>query len=181
MRNILIASFFVFFLNSCASTGLFFQTYETCFQYNFHPAVASTLSTLTSTTINVPLSILKRKSQTRHNLKSFHYEKTSFLEKFKNTYFISCAKKIPKNSLKYYIYESFLVLLWPYLNPGLCGAISSLISSRKTLASFFPSIIIIKITLEQTFQIINFLEKLIPKLKLQEICLSSLNLEEISL
>lgn len=125
-------------LCSCTTTGIFFNTYETCFQNNVSPAIASTLSTLTSTTAHVPLSILKRKAQTNDNIKKFDYRKTSFFDKFKSIYFVSCGKKIPKNIIKYSIYENSLKFLWPHFNPFICGAASSLLASLISNTIMFP-------------------------------------------
>merc|ERR1711991_342314 len=59
--------------------------------------------------------------------------------------------------------------------------ISFLISCFKILASFFPSIIIIKINLEQTFQKQNFLKTLALKLISLEKYLLNLSLVKIVL
>tara|TARA_B100001989_G_scaffold252738_1_gene235937 strand:- start:2307 stop:2990 length:684 start_codon:yes stop_codon:yes gene_type:complete len=125
-------------LCTCAATGVFYQTYETCFENKLSPAIASTLSTITSTTVHVPLSILKRKIQTKNNIQKFNFAKTSFLDKFKNIYFVSCVKKIPKNILKYSIYENSLKFLWLYFDPIACGAISSFMASLISNTVMFP-------------------------------------------
>jgi hypothetical protein len=125
-------------LCTCAATGVFFQTYETCFENNISPAMASTLSTITSTTVHVPLSILKRKIQTKNNVQKFESTKTSLWEKFKNIYIIYCSKKIPENMLKYSIYENSLKVLWLYFDPIVCGAISSFMASLVSNTIMFP-------------------------------------------
>jgi len=125
-------------LCTCATTGVFFRTYETCFQNNLSPAIASTFSTLASTTVHVPLNILKRNSQTKKNVQKFDFRRASFFDKFKNIYFITCAKKIPKNILKYSIYENSLKILWIYFDPVVCGAFSSLLASFISNTVMFP-------------------------------------------
>lgn len=119
------------------STCIFFQTYEKFLTSN-NAATASIVSTFTSSAINVPLNILKRKSQTSINIQEFNFVKTSFFDKFKNIYFITCAKKIPKNMIKYSIYENSLKVLWPYFSPSICGGLSALFSSLISNMIIFP-------------------------------------------
>ena len=147
-------------LCSCAATGVFFQTYETCFENKLSPAIASTMSTLTSTSVHVPLSILKRKIQTKNNIQKFNFAKTSFLYKFKNIYIVSCVKKIPKNILKYSIYENFLKVLWLHFDPFVCGAISSLMASLISNTVMFPiETAIVKVSCGINKNIFDFFKK----------------------
>ncbi len=122
--------------NTCATTGIFFQVYETCLANNLNPGISSTASTLASTIVNTPLNILKRNSQKKYN--NLITQNTNFLKKYNAMYITTIFKKVPENFIKYCIYENILKNIWNKFDPGICGAISALFAAMISNVIMFP-------------------------------------------
>jgi hypothetical protein len=113
-------------LNTCITTGSYFGMYETMLQ-TYPPAFSSAVAVATSGVINTPLSNYKRQIQKSKN--KLGLKKIPTIRQLRNSYLLSISKKMPKDVLKYSMYEPLLKCLSNDLNIAISGAIAAAIAS----------------------------------------------------
>lgn len=123
-------------LNTCLTTATFFQTYEMCKHHGFPVYASTSLSTITGSLVNTPMSIMKREEQKNKNL--FFTKKHSIVQKVLNTYQVMVVKEMPKNMIKYILYEKCLFATWSFFRPFLCGGACAFLASTITIIFCYP-------------------------------------------
>ena len=121
--------------STCLTTGVYFFCYEHTLEH-YPPAIAAGLSVMVSSTVNTPLSIRKRRALLTRN--GYNSLPPLTVSQFRNTLALNVMRKLPKNIIKYHIYEHMLKLLMVRWNPAVCGAVAAFIAASLSNLLFSP-------------------------------------------
>lgn len=112
------------------TTGIYYSIYE-----HYRMIISITFSVLIATLATgvavIPFDFYRKKQQLKNNTKITW-------SIFKNTYILFMLRVLPKNILKMLIYEKLLYVFSAQLSSGVCGLLSSIISTLITFFLLFP-------------------------------------------
>ena len=115
-------------IGTCATTGVYFQCYEQLL-HTTSPAIASGGSVLISGLVNAPISVTKRRIQVNRNNINLVKKPMPLLSNIRNTYSMSIIRQVPKNVIKYSIYEPLLYILSDKFNRAVCGGLAGAVAT----------------------------------------------------
>ena len=110
---------------TCLKTNIYFTTYESLI-YDTSPAIASCASVITSG-ITTPLSVMKKRVQSKKNKwgKPQKIRPATFID----AYTLGLVRQMPKDVIKYSIYEPVLSIAADRFNMLISGAIAAAFAS----------------------------------------------------
>lgn len=112
------------------ATGLYFSAYEKYMQQNLQ--LATFIGIGLSGLCIVPCDIYKKGKQTEKHINKDHIKRLPYL------YGIHMLKHVPKNLIKYNLYEAVRQMLIDVTSPLWCGALSGAAASVCTILIFNP-------------------------------------------